>query len=147
MSNRPVAFPPLLSLLSRATEHERRALVTELAERGFDDVGLAGARLLARLADGPTSIQELAAASGTTKQFAAREVKKLERAGYVSVAASPSDGRASSVALARRGRRLLEVSRRTKLTLAARARQRLGARDLATLERLLVALTATPSGG
>jgi DNA-binding MarR family transcriptional regulator len=145
MSNHAPAFPPLLSLLSRATEHERRALVAELAERGFDDVGLAGARLLARLADGPASIQALAAASGTTKQFAAREVKKLERAGYVSVAASPNDGRATSVTLARRGRRLLEESRQVKLALTARVKRRLGARALATLERLLVALTATPS--
>ena len=135
-------LPPLLSLLSRATEHERRALVRELAAGGFDDIGLAGARLLARLAGGPASIQALAASNGTTKQFAAREVRKLEGAGYVSIAASKGDARARSVTLARRGGRLLEESRRVKLLLAARAKRRLGARSLATLERLLVALAA-----
>jgi len=141
MSNQALELPPLLSLLSRATEQERRLLVSELAARGFDDIGLAGARLLARLAHGPASIQALAAASGTTKQFAAREVKKLARAGYVSVAASESDGRATSVTLSPRGSRLLAESRKLKLALTARARRLLGARDLATLERLLVALT------
>lgn len=140
MSKPAPTLPPLLSLLSRATEQERRALVNELAARGFDDIGLAGARLLARLAEGAASIQLLAAAAGTTKQFAAREVRKLERAGYVSVAASQSDARAASVTLARRGSQLLEESRQIKLALTARARRRLGARDLATLERLLVAL-------
>ena len=140
MSKLAPTLPPLLSLLSRATEQERRALVDALAARGFDDIGLPGARLLARLADGAASIQLLAAAAGTTKQFAAREVRKLGRAGYVSVAASHSDARAASVTLARRGSQLLEESRQLKLALTARARRRLGARDLATLERLLVAL-------
>ena len=144
MSNPTPALPPLLSLLSRATEQERRSLVGELAARGFDDIGLAGARLLARLAEGPASIQLLADAGGTTKQFAAREVRKLERASYVSVAASQSDGRAASVTLAPRGARLLAESRKVKLALTARARRRLGARHFALLERLLVELTRAP---
>lgn len=144
MSNRAPPLPPLLTLLSRATEYERQKLVKGLGERGFDDIGLAGARLLARLSGGPASIQELAAANGTTKQFAAREVKKLERSGYVALAASPSDGRATSVTLARRGTELLAESRRVKQALATRARRKLGARNLATLERLLLRLTEAP---
>jgi DNA-binding MarR family transcriptional regulator len=132
---------PLLSLLSRATEQERRRLVADLAQRGFDDLALAGARVLGHLQDGPLSIQALAVATATTKQFTAREVKRLEQRGYVNLSPSEADGRVTLVALTERGRALLSASTRTKVALEAQAERRLGAHELATLRRLLTRLT------
>lgn len=131
---------PLLTLLSLATNAERARLVRELADRGFDDVALAGARLIATVAAGPKSIQALAEATETTKQFTAREVRKLVAARYVATAPSPEDGRVTLVRIEPRGRKLLDASREAKRALDADAAKKLGARELSTLRKLLARL-------
>jgi DNA-binding MarR family transcriptional regulator len=134
---------PLLTLLSLATNLERARLIDSLAAEGFDDIALPGARILGALRGGPCSIQALAEATETTKQFAGREVQKLSRARYVSVAPSAEDKRASLVQLAPRGRRLLDASHRTKHALDEAVARKLGERDAASLRRLLERLVAT----
>lgn len=133
---------PLLTLLSLATNLERARLITSLTADGFDDIALPGARILGVLRAGPSSIQALAEATETTKQFAAREVQKLDRARYVTVSPSPDDKRATVVQLAPRGRRLLEASHRIKHALDQAVARKLGERDAASLRRLLERLVA-----
>lgn len=134
--------PPLLTLLAQATNLERARLVASLEGEGFDDIGLPGVRILTALRDGPRSIQALAAATDTTKQFAAREVQKLSRARYVSAAPSPDDKRSALVRLEARGKRLLEASKRMKRALDQAVARKLGEHDAASLRRLLVRLVA-----
>jgi DNA-binding MarR family transcriptional regulator len=131
---------PLLTLLSLATNLERARLLALLAAEGFDDIALPGARILGALRDGPRTIQALAEATETTKQFAAREVQKLDGARYVSVGPAPDDKRASMVQLEARGRRLLDASHRIKHSLDHAVSRKLGERDAASLRRLLVRL-------
>jgi DNA-binding MarR family transcriptional regulator len=133
---------PLLSLLSLATNRERARLTAALAAEGFDDIALPGARILGALRSGPQSIQALAQATDTTKQFAAREIQKLCRARYVSVSQSAEDKRVSVVRLEPRGRRLLDASHHTKHALDRAVARKLGERDAASLRRLLERLVS-----
>src|SRR5690349_4157492 len=110
---------PLLTLLSLATQQERETLVRTLAARGFDDIALPGARLLGALREGEASIQALAEATSTTKQFCAREVQKLVQGRYVQVATPDADRRVSLVSLLARGRSLLAASGSAKRDLDA----------------------------
>jgi DNA-binding MarR family transcriptional regulator len=131
---------PLLTLLSLATQRERATLVAALSARGFDDIALPGARLLAALREGDASIQTLADATDTTKQFCAREVQKLATARYVRLATSKEDRRVTLVSLAPRGHDLLEASRATKRELDQTVSKKLGAQNARTLRRLLARL-------
>lgn len=131
---------PLLTLLALATNLERARLIASLELEGFGDIALPGARILGALRDGPRSIQALAAATETTKQFTAREVQKLSRARYASAAPSPDDKRSTLVRLESRGKRLLEASKRVKHALDQAVARKLGERDAATLRRLLARL-------
>lgn len=135
-----------LTLLSMATERQRRDLVAALRVRGFDDVNLSGARILRVLGREPKIVQALADATGTTKQFAAREVRHLAEAGYVETSPSPADGRAVLVKATRRGHRLLAASDREKRRLDAGVEARLGPRDARELRRLLARLVGPTTG-
>ena len=134
------ADPPLLTLLSRATEQERRALLVTLAQQGFDDATLPGARILVVLAEGPRAVQAVAQATQTTKQFAGREVQKLLEADYVHLEQSTHDRRAWQVSIAPRGRALLDASKLAKRGLDQAVAKRLGRRDTDELRRLLLRL-------
>ena len=131
---------PLLTLLSLATQRQREILVKALSARGFDDIALPGARLLAALREGESSIVSLAATTGTTKQFCAREVQKLVQGAYVQAVVSAVDRRVSLVSLAQRGRALLDASGSAKKELDAAIRKQLGDAGARALRGLLVRL-------
>ncbi len=137
---------PLLTLLTLATQRERDALVRALQAHGFDGIALPEVRLLAELKAEPRSIQALADATATTKQYCAREVTKLEEAGFVSRAASAGDRRMILVSLRARGRRLLDATRAAKHALDAAVARRLGNQEARTLRRLLARLLDEPAG-
>ncbi len=143
--SRPVSNeedPPLLTLLSVVTQNEREALVAALERRGFHGVSLPAVRLLAELKDAPKSVQSLADATGTTKQFCAREVKRLDEAGYLEVAPSEEDRRAVVVSLGPHGRRLMAAARDIKRELDGAIVRRLGEKDARVLRTLLARLAA-----
>ncbi len=131
---------PLLTLLNAVVQREREALVAALARRGFAGVSLPAVRLLAEVKAGPKSVQALADATGTTKQFCGREVKRLADAGYLGVHPSDEDRRALVVSLLERGRRLMAAAREVKHELDAGIARRLGERDARLLRRLLARL-------
>jgi len=131
-----------MTLLSRATERERRLLVRAVVGRGHAQVTLAGVRVLATVRDGTKSVQELARATHTSKQYAAREVQKLVDSGHVKVTPSADDKRVSLVALAPSGLALLRASDRAKAEREREVEGALGGANLRTLRRLLEALAA-----
>jgi DNA-binding MarR family transcriptional regulator len=131
---------PLLTLLNAVTQRQRDALVAALTRRGFAGVALPAVRLLAELTQGARSVQALADATATTKQFCAREVKRLAQGGYVTLANSVEDRRVTLVLLTTTGRRLMAAVRQAKRELDGVIAQRLGAADARTLRRLLARL-------
>lgn len=133
---------PLLTLLSIAAQRQRERLLVALEARGFEGIAMPEMRLLKELDHrGPSSIQALADATETTKQFCAREVKKLERGDYVVITSNEGDRRVTLVAIGPNGRRLLDVIDDVKSELDSAIEQKLGderADELrALLERLL----------
>lgn len=140
--------PPILTLLSIATQREKDAMVVSLRARGFEKIGLPEMRLVGELkVRGPSSIQALADATGTTKQFCAREVKKLEGEGYVSLEPSPDDKRVTLVTLGPAGRRLMAATHEVKIEHDASIARRLGAANARALRQLLEELVATNDRG
>lgn len=83
-------------------EMERRVLDAVAAD-GFDDITLAQARVLQRVAPDGTRLSELAEQAQVTKQTAGFLVDQLERAGYVERVADPRDARAKLIRIADRG--------------------------------------------
>lgn len=92
-----------------------RLLLTELdagVAAVYDDLGLEGVRpryapvLRALAADGPSSIQDLAAATGVTHSAASQTVAQLVKDGLVTVGPG-SDGRRRIASLTARARSLL----------------------------------------
>ncbi|AKU95431.1 Transcriptional regulator, MarR family [Labilithrix luteola] len=136
--------PPILTLLSIAAQREKESMVVALRARGFDKIGPPEMRLVGELkVRGPSSIQALADATGTTKQFCAREVKKLEAKGYVSLEPSPDDKRVTLVVLGPAGRRFTAAAHDVKVEHDASIARRLGAANARALRQLLEELVAS----
>jgi DNA-binding MarR family transcriptional regulator len=133
-----------LSLLSAVTQQEREALMRGLAGRGFPGVMLPAVRLLSELREGPKSVQALADATGTTKQFCGREVQKLDEAGLASTDRSRADKRVVLVELTAKGGRLLDAVKVVKRELDGDIARRVGAANAKTLRALLTRLLAPP---
>jgi DNA-binding MarR family transcriptional regulator len=82
-------------------------LHVRLRERGWDaDRPAFGFALLAAR-EGPTSVTELAALAGTTKQAASKLVDSMEAAGYVTRTEGTEDMRRRPIVLTEQGRRFL----------------------------------------
>ncbi|AKV02642.1 hypothetical protein AKJ09_09305 [Labilithrix luteola] len=129
---------PLLTLLSIAAQRQRERLLVALEARGFEGIAMPEVRLAKELEQrGPSSIQTLADATETTKQFCAREVKKLERGGYVVSKASQGDRRVTLVGLAPKGQRLLEAVHDVKSELDGGIAEKLGGPNATRLRTLL----------
>ena len=103
------APPPLARLFAIAY----RSLVDDLHEalrrRGWIDVRPAFGFVLLAAADAPTTVSDLAALMGTSKQAASKLVDVMEDAGYVRRGTDAADTRQRPVRLTPRGRRLLDA--------------------------------------
>jgi DNA-binding MarR family transcriptional regulator len=133
------AEPSLLALLSDAAQSQREALLAGLRKRGVVDVTLADLRLLSELKQ-PASIQTLADATSTTKQFCARQVHKLVEKGYARIDASDDDRRIALVARDKSATKLLAAAKATKLRMDADLVRRIGAGEVQALRRTLAKL-------
>src|SRR6478752_10670939 len=111
-----------------------------LAERGFDDLTPAQARVFQRIADGGSRVTDLAEQAGITKQTAGFLVDQLERAGYVERVPDPSDARAKLVRVASRGERAVAASAAVVAEVEAEWRAHLGQRRATELRRALLRL-------
>ncbi len=109
-------------------------------ERGYTDISVSDANLLANLDTDGTSISALARRAGITRQAASQQVAALERAGYVERRTSATDRRAVIVVQTRRGRALLAEALDIVEDLEASYEQLLGSQGLADLKRSLSSL-------
>src|SRR4051794_11698840 len=108
----PVTEVPLARLLAMAYRQLVDGLHERLAERGWTDVRPAFGFVLLAVRAGPTSLRDLPAALGTSKQAVSKLVAAMVAAGYVEQDTHPVDARAKQVQLSDRGRTLLaEVER------------------------------------
>ena len=105
----------------------RKALSDAIAARGYGEISVPEARLIWEISTGGQNIQQLAARTGTTKQFCAREVAKLRDAGYLATTPDTRDKRSVQVALTTAGKTLLKDLRAEKLRLEDEMRTQLGA--------------------
>jgi DNA-binding MarR family transcriptional regulator len=103
---------PLARLLAMAYRLLVDGLHERLAERGWTDVRPAFGFVLLALRAGPSSLRDLPAVLGTSKQAVSKLVAAMVTAGYVEQAPHPADARAKQVQLSDRGQALLaEVER------------------------------------
>jgi DNA-binding MarR family transcriptional regulator len=121
-----------------------RQLVLESDDRRrqvVDDTGLgfARSRALRRLADGPLRMHELAARLTTDRPYTTLIVDDLERRGLVVRTVAADDRRAKVVTLTDAGRALALQAEAT-LSRPPEAFAKLGADELAELDRLLARL-------
>lgn len=110
-----------------------------LAELGFE-VTRAQSRVFQRIAPGGSRITDLAEQAGVTKQTAGFLVDQLERAGFVSRAPDPADGRAWLIRISERGARAVEASARIVAEVEAEWTAHLGVRRMEQLRAILTDL-------
>ena len=104
----------------------RTALLARLADRGHPEIGMPDVKLLWCLGDEPISVQRAAEMIGTTKQFAAKTVAKLQKAGLLQVATAIGDRRALAISATRRGLDLVEVVTRERDAIEQEWRDKIG---------------------
>ncbi|GGD29867.1 MarR family winged helix-turn-helix transcriptional regulator [Nocardioides daphniae] len=120
---------------------EERAYAAVLAA-GVDDVTVAQARLLSRVADEGSRLVELADRARVTKQTAGHLVDQLERNGYVERVPDPTDGRARLVRLTARARALVPVAGAEVARVLEEWREHLGDEAMDQLVTSLARLSA-----
>ena len=98
---------PLARLLATAYRDLVEGLHERLAERGWDDVRPAFGFALLASRDAPTTITELAALMGTTKQAASKLAIAMIDAGYLVREGGSEDARQHPLRLSSRGSKLL----------------------------------------
>jgi DNA-binding MarR family transcriptional regulator len=137
--------PALARLFAIAYRSLVDDLHTRLRERGFDDVRPAYGFVLLAARDG-TTVTEVAALMGVTKQAASKMVDAMAGAGYVRRAADDGDARRRRVELNARGRRLLATVEAIYAELEADWANVIGRERVERLRADLVAVLATPDG-
>lgn len=133
---------PLARLLATAFRDLIDGLHEGLDERGWADVRPAHGFVLLAASTAPTSVTEIAALTGTSKQAAAKLVEQMADAGYLERRPDQHDRRVVRVALTERGRELMvavegryaELEAQWAEVLGAEAVERLRA-DLETVLR------------
>jgi len=115
----------------------RAALLERLARRGLTDIGMPDVKLLWCLDEAPITVQQAAQMMGTTNQFAARTVAKLQAEGLVEVGIHTTDKRASAVTATRKGAELVAILAEERDVIEQDWRARIGAEELASLARSL----------
>jgi len=133
----PLNTGVLLFLPYRAMEAR---VFAGLAERGFDDLTPAQARVFQRIADRGSRVTELAEQAGITKQTTGFLVDQLERAGYVERVPDPDDGRARLVRITERGARSVAASAGIVAEVEAEWTAHLGVRRMDQLRQILADL-------
>src|SRR4051795_1665333 len=100
---------PLARLLAMAYRELIDGLHSRLPAAGFKDVRPSYGFVLLAVRERPTTIVDLAALLGVTKQAASKLVGAMDDAGYVQRTTDASDARAKNIALAPRGVKLLKT--------------------------------------
>ncbi|HEY3905854.1 MAG TPA: MarR family transcriptional regulator [Streptosporangiaceae bacterium] len=135
--------PPLARLFAIAYRQLIDGLHERLRELGWTDVREAFGFVLLAARDQPTSITELAALMGVTKQAASKLVDVMAGCGYVSRGADPHDGRQRPVALTGRGRDLLAAVEQIYAELEGRWAEVIGAGQVDGMRRDLLRMLSS----
>lgn len=123
-------------------------IAEELARRGFADLRPGLLAVAQHIGADGTRITELAARTFLTKATVVHAVDELERLGYVTRRADPTDRRAKLVMMTARGHQAEAVARRAITDLHAAWTELMGEEEMAALEQglrqLRAALWPTP---
>lgn len=134
---------PLPVLLSRAEAAFESEFEKRLADSDFGDISLAhSANVLRFLMDGPRRASQFVGACGVSKQAVSQQIAQLERRGYIAATADPGDHRARILALTDQGEAAQRRIRQIFVEVEESWGARLGARDAASLRRILEELTS-----
>lgn len=143
----PEGGPPLARLFAIAYRLLIDGLHDRLQAQGWADVRPAFGFVLLAARDQPTSVTDLAALLGITKQAASKLVDAMVSGGYVRRGADPKDGRQRPVFLTSRGEELLSTVERIYGELEDRWAEVIGASHVHRMRRDLMRVLSDPSGG
>ena len=147
--SRALATPPEWHIgraLVPLFEEFNEAIIAELARAGYGDVRSSHRHIFVHIDDEGTSITELAARAGISKQAMVQFVNELQAGGYVVRVPDRHDGRSKLVRTTNKGERALQVSWRAIAALEARWETKLGPRRMAALRKALRELTGEHPG-
>lgn len=139
--------PPLARLFAIAYRQLIDGLHERLRELGWTDVREAFGFVLLAARERPTSITELSALLGVTKQAASKLVDVMAGCGYVSRGADPQDGRQRPVALTGRGQELLAAVEQVYAELECRWAEVIGAAQVESMRRDLLQMLSGDGDG
>jgi DNA-binding MarR family transcriptional regulator len=100
---------PLARLMAMAFRYLIDQLHERLAQHGYRDIPPTFGFVLVAIRDAPATSRDLAKNLGVTKQAASKIIEAMEHDGYIKRLEHPDDGRASLVALTRKGRNFLAL--------------------------------------
>jgi len=147
VTDAPADGPPLARLFAIAY----RALIDGLHERlralGWADVRPAFGFVLLAARDQPTSVTEVAALMGITKQAASKLVSATVSGGYLQRGAEPEDRRQRPLVLTRRGEELLAAVEQVYGELEDSWAQAIGAARVQAMRGDLVSVLSDPGDG
>jgi DNA-binding MarR family transcriptional regulator len=127
-------------LMRAASGSYRQAIGAQLAAGGFDDLPRNGGFLVAYLANGEESIEEMIRGLGVSKQAFSQLVDTLVLRGYVTRDVNAEDRRRMTLALADRGSAAAEAISTATKAVDEELSRRLSAAEMAGLRRGLAVL-------
>ena len=128
------------ALMRAAAGSYRHAVGAELAASGFEDLPRNGALLVAYLASGGESIEEMVRRLGVSKQAFSQLADTLVLRGYVSRDTNPHDRRRMPLALTGRGSAAAEAISTATKAVDDELSRRLSTAEMAGLRRGLAVL-------
>lgn len=124
-------------LLALARQHWVRQIAEDVDLAGFEDYRRTDAAVVRLLGRSPSSIGQIGAALGVTRQAARKFVTGLEQRGFVVTARGASDARQVNVELTRRGDQYARAIRRAIDALDRRLDQRVERAQLLAADAVL----------
>ncbi|MGD9702137.1 MAG: MarR family winged helix-turn-helix transcriptional regulator [Acidimicrobiia bacterium] len=138
---------PIARLLAMAYRTLIDTLHARLRAEDWTDVRRAYGFVLLATRSEPTTVTDLAELLGVTKQAASKLVESMVDSGYLLRTTDPDDARIKRIALAERGRRLLQAVERIYTDLEGEWAAVIGVRSVEQIRRSLTAvLLATHDG-
>lgn len=138
-SHKPAEIAPAIVGASRALV---ASLMARVAACGFDGMTPAFAALIPLLDARGARPSVLAQQAGVSKQAMSQLIREIQARGYIEQVRDPSDTRAKIVRLNKRGVALRQTCAVVRQELQALAKDTLGERRVAALQRDLTQLTA-----
>ena len=142
-----VGSPPLARLFAIGYRQLIDSLHDRLHDRGWADVRPAFGFVLLAARDQPTSVTELAALMGMTKQAASKLVDAMVSGGYIQRGTDPQDGRQRPVTLTGRGEELLSAVEQVYAELEDGWAKLIGTSHLDRMRRDLMHILSGPGNG